>query len=288
MAWCPASTRSLPSIGPIRPHSSAIRPSLEPASEPDGPGELLFDSNGNRLAKLLADGKPNFTAPDGVSMTPDLTGFQPFYYGTSAAALDAAAVAALMLQANPNLTPTQVTADLEASAVSLGLVRRPARAALRAGRRSAVKLALAPVLPSVPDPLQASDSGVSHTDNITNVTTPTFNGKDDAGSTITLFDGVQPSSAPPRRMHRAVGRSRRRARALRRRARDQGTGERRRRGYQRVHPAPGLQSPSTPPHPRCRVPDLAAASDSRHVEHRQRHQRDDADIQRQGAMPARR
>ncbi len=159
----------------------------EPASD-DGPGELLFDSNGNRLAKPLADGKPNFTAPDGVSMTPDLTGFQPFY-GTSAAAPDAAAVAALMLQANPNLTPAQVTADLEASAVSLGLSADRQGAGL-VQAVGAVKLALAPVLPSVPDLAPASDSGVSHTDNITNVTTPTFNGKGDAGSTITLFDGA--------------------------------------------------------------------------------------------------
>ena len=158
----------------------------EPASD-DGPGELLFDSNGNRLAKPLADGKPNFTAPDGVSMTPDLTGFQPFY-GTSAAAPDAAAVAALMLQANPNLTPAQVTSDLEASAVSLGLSADRQGAGL-VQAVGAVKLALAPAQPSVPDLAAASDSGVSHTDNITKVTTPTFNGKGDVGSTVTLYDG---------------------------------------------------------------------------------------------------
>ena len=44
----------------------------------NGPGELLFDSSGNRLAQPLADGKPNFSAPEGVYLTSDLTGFPAF------------------------------------------------------------------------------------------------------------------------------------------------------------------------------------------------------------------
>ncbi len=84
-----------------------------------GPGQLLFDSNGNRLPTPVEVGKPNFSAPDGVYMSPDLTDFQPFY-GTSAAAPDAAGVAALMLQADPDLTPEQVTSFFEQSAVTLG------------------------------------------------------------------------------------------------------------------------------------------------------------------------
>ena len=83
-----------------------------------GPGELLFDSNGNRLATPITAGKPNFAGPDGTYMSPDLSTFQPFY-GTSAAAPNAAAVAALMLQADPKLTPAQVTSFLEASAANL-------------------------------------------------------------------------------------------------------------------------------------------------------------------------
>lgn len=40
------------------------------------------------------------------------------------------------------------------------------------------------------DLVAASDSGVSNTDNITKVTTPTFTGTADAGSTVTLLDGT--------------------------------------------------------------------------------------------------
>src|SRR5581483_10656420 len=74
-----------------------------------GPGELLFDANGN--PEVIDPQKVNFTAPDDISTSV----FSPFY-GTSAAAPDAAAVAALLLQANPNLTPAQVTGDLASTA----------------------------------------------------------------------------------------------------------------------------------------------------------------------------
>ena len=44
--------------------------------------------------------------------------------------------------------------------------------------------------PSIPDLVAASDSGVSSTDNITKVATPTFTGTAEAGSTVTLYDGT--------------------------------------------------------------------------------------------------
>jgi serralysin len=47
-----------------------------------------------------------------------------------------------------------------------------------------------PAAPSAPDLVAASDSGVSSTDNITNVTRPTFTGTAEAGSTVTLLDGT--------------------------------------------------------------------------------------------------
>ena len=80
-----------------------------------GAGQFLFDANGNRLANPVSAGKVDFTAPDGSATSV----FDPFH-GTSAAAPDAAAVAALMLQLNPHLTPAQVTADLEAGALPMG------------------------------------------------------------------------------------------------------------------------------------------------------------------------
>ncbi|NQX43189.1 gliding motility-associated C-terminal domain-containing protein [Pedobacter steynii] len=45
-----------------------------------------------------------------------------------------------------------------------------------------------PVAPSAPVLASASDSGVSNSDNITNVTTPVFTGTAEAGSTVTLYD----------------------------------------------------------------------------------------------------
>ncbi len=78
-----------------------------------GSGMLLFDSQGNRLATPLDAGKVSFDAPDG-SMT---SVFAPFY-GTSAAAPNAAAVAALMLQENPFLSPAQVSDMLAQSATT--------------------------------------------------------------------------------------------------------------------------------------------------------------------------
>jgi hypothetical protein len=48
----------------------------------------------------------------------------------------------------------------------------------------------APAVPTVPDLVAASDSGLSNTDNLTSVTKPTFTGTAEAGSTVTLFDGA--------------------------------------------------------------------------------------------------
>jgi hypothetical protein len=48
----------------------------------------------------------------------------------------------------------------------------------------------APLAPSAPDLAAASDTGTSHTDNITDVTTPLFTGTAAANSLITLFDGA--------------------------------------------------------------------------------------------------
>ncbi len=50
---------------------------------------------------------------------------------------------------------------------------------------------IAPAAPSTPNLAAGSDSGLSGTDNITNVTTPVFTGSGaEAGATVTLFDGT--------------------------------------------------------------------------------------------------
>lgn len=61
--------------------------------------------------------KPELVAPDGVSTS--VAGFTPFF-GTSAATPHAAGAAALVLSANPTLTPAQLSARLTQTAVPLG------------------------------------------------------------------------------------------------------------------------------------------------------------------------
>ncbi len=94
-----------------------------------GSGTFLFDAQGNRIAVPISGSKVDFVAPDGVTTSV----FSPFS-GTSAAAPQAAAVAALMLQAAPGLTPSMVTGILEqtalplsgpASQVGAGLIQAP-------------------------------------------------------------------------------------------------------------------------------------------------------------------
>jgi subtilisin family serine protease len=105
-----------------------------------GTGEFLLNASGQLLATPETTDKVNFLAPDG-SMT---SVFAPFY-GTSAAAPVAAAVAALMLQADPSLTPAQVTSILEESAapatgpaggVGAGLIQAPGAVQLALGMHS--------------------------------------------------------------------------------------------------------------------------------------------------------
>ena len=81
------------------------------------------------------------------------------------------------------------------SALSQGVHTLKAKETDLAGNVSAASPALsvtidtAAAAPSAPDLTAASDSGVSNTDNITNVTTPTFAGSGaEAGATVTLYD----------------------------------------------------------------------------------------------------
>jgi subtilisin family serine protease len=80
-----------------------------PAGVPITPGNVLFKTNGGKTLR-----KPDVTAADGVfAKTP---GFLPFF-GTSAAAPHAAAVAALVKSANPSLTNTQIRNILTSTTV---------------------------------------------------------------------------------------------------------------------------------------------------------------------------
>jgi len=112
---------------------------LEPYSS-FGSAPILFDTSGNRLATPVVRQKPDFVGPDGVNTT--FFGFTlasanppiqdpstvlecandpsyPNYFGTSAATPHAAGLAALMLQANPGMTPGDVYTAMRFTAAAM-------------------------------------------------------------------------------------------------------------------------------------------------------------------------
>jgi hypothetical protein len=96
---------------------------------------MLFDKAGNRLTAPTTRQKPNFVAPDAgnntflgfkdtgdkstVSQCANNTSY-PNFLGTSAAAPHAAAIAALMMQANSGLTPAQIVGAMQSTALPMG------------------------------------------------------------------------------------------------------------------------------------------------------------------------
>ena len=98
-------------------------PQLESFSSA-GPARILFNTSGQRLASPLFRLKPNLVAPDGGNTTffgEDSDGDgRPNFFGSSAAAPHAAAVAALMLQRVPALGPFVIYAIQEGTALDMG------------------------------------------------------------------------------------------------------------------------------------------------------------------------
>src|SRR3569833_2164225 len=99
-----------------------------------GGAPILFDKTGTRLTTPIMRQKPNFVAPDGGNDT--FLGFKdsgdkspvaqcannsnyPNFFGTSAAAPHAAAIAALMLQADSTLTPAQIYGAMQSTALPM-------------------------------------------------------------------------------------------------------------------------------------------------------------------------
>jgi hypothetical protein len=107
----------------------------------DGPRRVFFEANGTPITpgNFSSTGgtvrrKPDVTAADGVST--GVAGFSPFF-GTSAAAPHAAAIAALVLSGNPEFTTADVRPAFAATALDLapaGVDARTGAGVVRADR----------------------------------------------------------------------------------------------------------------------------------------------------------
>lgn len=85
---------------------------------------ILLDEEGNSIEEIIRD-KPEVMGPDGTNTTffipgIDVEGDQFFnFFGTSASAPHVAALVALMLEANPSLSPNDVEEILQATALDM-------------------------------------------------------------------------------------------------------------------------------------------------------------------------
>jgi hypothetical protein len=91
----------------------------------DGPRHIFYNGDGSTITpgNVLATGgsvlqKPDITAADGASVS-GAGGFPKVFYGTSAAAPHAAAIAALIKSAQPTLTQVQLRTALTATAIDI-------------------------------------------------------------------------------------------------------------------------------------------------------------------------
>jgi hypothetical protein len=125
-AATPAATAIGPQPNPTGPFPNPFNSSnvVERFSS-DGPRRIFFRADGTPITPgdVSATGgllrqKPDITAADGVSVT-GVGGFPSRFFGTSAAAPHAAAIAALLKSANPSFTPAQIRAALTGSAIDI-------------------------------------------------------------------------------------------------------------------------------------------------------------------------
>jgi hypothetical protein len=128
-AYTVAATPAAGALGtgyPTGPYPNPFEPSnLVELFSSDGPRRIFFNADSTPVTPgdYSSSGgavlsKPDVTAADGVSVT-GVGGFGSPFYGTSAAAPAAASVAALVMAAQPTLTPAQVRSTLTSTAIDI-------------------------------------------------------------------------------------------------------------------------------------------------------------------------
>ena len=119
----PARDRAGRANPPARTRASYTRAQQSETFTSDGPRRVFYNPDGSAITpgNLTSTGgivrlKPDITAADGVSTS--VPGFAPFF-GTSASAPHAAAIAALVLSGNPGISPAAVRSALTGTAIDI-------------------------------------------------------------------------------------------------------------------------------------------------------------------------
>lgn len=100
-----------------------VNPAVQEPFSSAGGTPIFFDTSGNRLVSADIREQPRVTGPDGGITT--FFGPDNRFFGTSAAAPHVGAVAALMLEANPDLTPSDIYAILQDTANDMNDIATP-------------------------------------------------------------------------------------------------------------------------------------------------------------------
>jgi uncharacterized repeat protein (TIGR01451 family) len=120
-----ANAAAVGAAGYLETPAFGTNPPVQQSYSSAGNTPIFFNVDGSRKASTEIRPKPEFTAVDETDTTffiegndPDGNGF-PNFNGTSAAAPHAAAVAALMLEVDPTLTPQEIYAILAETAIDM-------------------------------------------------------------------------------------------------------------------------------------------------------------------------
>ena len=113
--WGHSAAEGAITVGAIDVHDDGLD-DIEPFSS-RGPSRIFFEPDGTPTFEVRQ--KPDVVAVDGVSVT-GAGGFPTTFFGTSASAPHAAAIAALMLEYNPGLSPQAIKEKLKSTALDRG------------------------------------------------------------------------------------------------------------------------------------------------------------------------